>query len=300
MTGKLGVAVLVAVATVLSAAPAVGQEGSVIQRLSRYQAEYDVALDNHHAAIGARDVQAQRWSDELANVAAAQGDDNLYRAAMAACQAVALELNRLEIRVRQTEDSLMVARGRLLGALDERRDVLQDEYAAASGAEAQQIRALLADVVNQYDSLEAEASANPTPELPLSVTVTLSPRDDRTSLNLKVSILQQQTQDARDLIQQTEREIERLQTRQRMERSGRDFMAGVDRYGAAEPPTGPPNLGSAREGVIPPDSTAAEQTIPLEKRISDLQVFREQLEDFIGRAQARATEFRNRLRIISQ
>ncbi|HZD05454.1 MAG TPA: hypothetical protein VE173_11060, partial [Longimicrobiales bacterium] len=142
--------------------------------------------------------------------------------------------------------------------------------------------------------------ADPTPEPPLDLTITMSPRDDRQALRAKLSILERRIEEADTLLQKTDREVGELERQQRMERAGQDFRAGVDRYGDAAPPTGPPDLGPVPRGATPPDSTAVQDDRPLEERIAELRVVRQNLMDFLGQAKARAEEFRRRLRIITQ
>lgn len=283
----------------LSAVQAFGQEASVIERLRRAEDEYDLAASDYETAVEARDIRYQRWQEELQNVRSLSKDDDRYPEAQANFKTASLELTSADRRVDATEEALKAAGGRLLAVLDERRNTLAAEVASSTGEEARQGRIRLEDTLNRMRSLQSSL-AEPTPEPPLDISITMSPRDDRQTLEAKLSVLEGRIEEADTQLVRTDRDIQDLERQQRMERSGQDFMAGVDRYGAAAPPTGPPDLGPVRAGATPADSAAVRDDRPLNERILELQIVRQNLENFIERANVQVEEFHRRLRVITQ
>lgn len=281
------------------AAPLAAQEApSLLQLETRFTA----AVADYEAALGAAAVQRQSWEEEVVALdqIRASGDDDTFDAAVRELERASLELQRAELRVRETEDAAEAAKVALLEGLDRRREDLEARYAAADDAvERQRIETLLLDVTAQYRTLENEPLSRDALQ-PLYSSITFDPRDQAPMLRFKIDLLERRIQMTDSTLDQVDRRIERLESLQRIQQMGEDFRAGVGRFDDDLLRTGPPPTRGAPSEGMPVDSTEVQEAVPLPRQIEEARLLKEWLVEFREELTRRVVEFRDRLRRITE
>lgn len=287
----LGVGALALTALAVAPRPVLAQAAD---GLVEVELEYRSALSAAQAARDARSVVERRFSEALDVVAGARrsGDGDRLEAALASAQALSLELGRADDRVRDQEEDLASARRDLLAVLDTRRRGLEARLADAGGRERADLFVLIRDLANQYREVEEGDSDVLETELVYFPSIAFDPRDGPVELAAKADLLERKAEALDTTLASIDREVERLESLLRLQRSRRSFQGNLERFGDTQVPVGPPTAGGSREaeaGRVPADSTgvpAPEE--PLDQRIESLRLFRLQVEaardQFLGRA----------------
>ncbi len=274
-----------------------GQEtAAVVQR----DLEYRAARDSYQAALQNLRAQNNAFASILDTLAGARrGDDEeLVRQLEGQAYGFSREIARLDRRVQEQRDSLDNARSRLLGALDDRLDRVQSMLSENPVPSVRQdLEAEARDLRRQYLELEAEGGNVLTPRNVMYPAMQPSPRDTPADLRLKVQFAERKVEEAKAQLGEVDRQIQRLENLVRTQRSGRDFMGQLNRFGDTEVPTGPP--GQARERIqdLPTDTTGALsiEDLPPEQRLEVLRLFREQVQVQIDVLEDRVRVLKERL-----
>ena len=265
--------------------------------LPQVDARYKSTQQAHQAALAAAEAQRLLLDDELARVdLAREEDEDALTQALRRFQTESAELMRLEDRARDTERDLLDARQALLAGLDQQRIALEGQLARASDPrQTQLILDLLEGVTSQYQVLDRASPEQVPASLFSQSTVSFDNRDGRDEFQTKAEILELRARDADSLIVQLDKQIERLESRLRLERDTRDFLGGVERFGDTQLPAIAPRPESVREEGVPSDAGEIAENVPLELRIEELRQLQERLRQSrdIDLTQARA--FRERL-----
>lgn len=281
----------------LGAGPLDAQETS---SLAQIQARHESAVRNYDAAVTAAEAQRLLLDEELVrvNLARERRDDDALTQAHRRFQAESKELRRLEDTTRDAESALRQARQALLDGLDQARLALEAQLVATTD---QRTTLLIYDrlqgVTSQYQELESESLVPPAAATALfsSGSIVFDDRDGRDELLAKAEILERRAQDADSLIAELDRRIERLQSRQRLERNRNDFLGGVERFGDTQLPAIATRPESVREEGVPADSTEIEGSLPLETQIEELRDLQDWLREQRVFDLGLAAEFRERL-----
>jgi DNA repair exonuclease SbcCD ATPase subunit len=234
--------------------------------------------------------------------ARASGDDARLRRALAAAQAQAGELERLDRRVQEVGEELEAARQAFLSALDDRLAVLYAELEATPSLESRrQIGDLIRDLQTQVTEVESEVDFASQIQLVAMPEVQFDPRDGPEELRLKAQIAESWVDRYDSQLELIDETIEELRERQRRERDFEQFMAGIRRFDDATvpvvaPPPSNPQPDPAQAGVS--DSTAVSADgveVSLEDQIGQLLILRSQVENYREQVRIRARVFRQRL-----
>lgn len=299
--GALGVLLrtVPVVCLLAGASPGAAQEPSSLRQL---ESGFTSAVLEYEAALSAATTQRQLWEEKVVALDSVRGsgNDEAADAAFRELSRESAELQRLERRVRSTEEAAGVAKLALLAGLDLRREELEARYASAGGAaERRQVEDLLLDVTRQYVRLENEPLASAESVQPFFSSITFDPRDQAPDLRIKIQLLERRVRMADSTVTQVDRRIERLRGRQRIEQMSEDFQAGVGRFDDDLLRTGSPlPTGSPEEGM-PTDSVGAREAVPPQQQIEEAQLLREQLVEARDELSRRAAQFRERLRVIT-
>lgn len=298
--GFRAVVVGVFAAAALAAAPAPAH-GQATDGLVERELEYQEARSEVQAARDARSVRERHFSEALDEVGRARraGDGGRLEAALARAQALSLELSRADERVRQAELKMSEARAALLATLDRRLRRLEARLAEAGPRERMELDALIRDLANQYREVEADETDVLQTELVYYPSITFDPRDGPVELAAKADLLERKAEALQTMLGEVDREIERLESLLRLQRSRQSFQGNLERFGDTQVPVGPPTRRGSRDaeaGRAPADSTGVPgPEEPLDQRIRRLQLFRIQVESARDQFLARAGLFRQRL-----
>lgn len=278
---------------------AVGQEDAagVVQGELDYRAArqaYEAALDHLAAEYNAY----TRILDEV-RVARSSGDDDARRAALARAYARSQEIQRLELRAQEEREVLDARREALLMALDARLEEVQGELAASDVLpfdERRRLEATLSGLASQYLRLEEEGSNVLTPRNVLYPNVVYDPRDTPSEILFKIEFAESKLGQARAQVEELDGQIQRLANLLRAQRSRRDFMGQLDRFGDTQVPVGQPGQRSERGQEAVADTTGITlEGLPLEQQLATLQTFREQMNRVVEVLRERVDDLRARL-----
>ncbi|MBW3535033.1 MAG: hypothetical protein KY453_07440 [Gemmatimonadetes bacterium] len=275
--------------------------GQTSDGLVERELEYRAARSDVQAAQDARSVVERRFSEALDEVSRARrsGDGGRLEAALARAQSLSLELSRADERVRTQEGELAATRDALLATLDGRRRRLEARLADAGPGERFELDALIRDLANQYRQVEQAETDVLEIELVYFPSITFDPRDGPVELAAKADLLDRKAEQADSTLASIDREIERLESLLRLQRSRQSFQGNLERFGDTQVPVGAPTRRGTRDaeaGRSPTDSTGVPGLEePLEDRIQSLRLFRFQVEDARDQFLSRAGTFRRLL-----
>lgn len=282
-----------------SPGPAAGQEDAagVVQGELDYRAArqaYEAALDHLEAEYNAY----TRILDEV-RVARSSGDDDARRAALARAYARSQEIQRLERRAQEEREALDARREALLVALDARLEAVQGELAASDVLpyeERRRLESTLSGLASQYLRLEEEGSNVLTPRNVLYPNVVYDPRDTPSEILYKIEFAESKLGQARAQVEELDGQIQRLDNLLRAQRSRRDFMGELDRFGDTQVPVGQPGQRSERGQEAVADTAGITlEGLPLAQQLATLQTFREQMNRVVEVLRERVEDLRARL-----
>lgn len=291
----LTVAVIALAAGLAPQRPAEAQtlEQVVIQR----RLEMRAARAAHQAALDAFNVLDRQFNQALDEVRAARrsGDNARLDRASALAQDRSVPRSAQEVRLREAAAALVRARDRFIDALTGRmEELVRAMDAAPSGEQRARLNSLFMDHQRELEGLEAEAAEAFRLDPVVLPDIVFDPRDVPEEVLAKAELLERRAADADSVIADTDRRIQDLNRRMRIERQGRDFLAGAERFDDTRVPVvaGRPAGGQRAES----DSTvvgARPQT--LEERIEALTRYRAELEAYRDELRVRARQFRLRV-----
>ncbi len=291
------------------AAPIVGQVETV---LSERELEYRSALNSFQAAVDARSAAEVRFSRASLEVdeARSSGDQGRLGRALASAQAQAVELQRLDRRVREANQQLEEARTAFLAALDGRLESLYAEFqGSVLPDERRAVAAMIQDLRNQVSEVSGEGDLAQRIELVAMPEVNFDPRDGPLELRLKAEIAERWAERFDSILVIIDSEVEELREQQRREESFEQFMAGIDRFDDARVPVvAPPATDAGRNRARTSEASAADSTtttpqqatLTAEDRIERLLIYGTQIEAMRDEMRIRARVFRQRSGGISQ
>jgi hypothetical protein len=255
---------------------------------------YEALLEQLRAENNALD----RILDEV-RVARSAGDDPAREAALARAYARSQEVQRLELRVGEQRGVLDARREDLLAALDARLDRVQGRLSGdrpLSMIERQELEAQVAGLAAQYVQLEDEGSNVLTPRNVLYPSVVYDPRDTPADILFKIEFAQSKLSQAQAQIDEVDGQIERLEHLLRAQRSSRDFMGELNRFGDTQVPVGQPGQRTDRtQGAVVDTAGLALDQLPLDQRLATVQTFREQMNRVVEVLEGRVDDLRARL-----
>jgi hypothetical protein len=265
----------------------------VVQR----RLEFRQARADYDAALAAFSVVEQQWSAALEEVNRARrsGDEDALESAFAAAQDRAGPLRGQEQRVEEARGTLDARRQVLVQVITLRLEQLVAQMdAAASRQQRTELDLLFRDAQNELRALEAEAEDTFRLEPVVLPEVTFDPRDGPDDLRSKAQLLERQAADIDTLLLDTDRRMEALDSRLRIERQRGDLLAGVERFDDTRVPV---VVGAPGGGAVPADSAGVgTRPLTLEERIEELRVYRTQMEAYRDQLLIKAETFRRRIR----
>jgi hypothetical protein len=268
-----------------------------VQRDLEYRAArqaYDAALDHLTAEYNA-------YTRILDQVRAARnsGDDDARKAALARAYARSQEIQRLERRAQEEREDLDARRKALLVALDARLEDVEAELAASDVMpfeERRRLEATLAGLASQYLELEEEGSNVLTPRNVLYPSVVYDPRDTPTEILYKIEFAESKLDQARAQVEELDGQIQRSESLLRAQRSRRDFMGQLNRFGDTQVPLGQPGQRPERgQQAIADTAGITLEGLPLEQQLETLLTFREQMNRVVQVLEERVQDLRARL-----
>jgi hypothetical protein len=281
-----------------TAEPARGQDegGELVQRELEYRAarqSYEAALEQLRAEYNAY----TRILDEV-RIAPNAGDDAARGNALARAYARSQEVQRLEIRVQESRATLDERREGLLAALDARLDEVQQRLGAPGRLtlqERQGLEAQLAGLASQYLELEEQGSNVLTPRNVLYPSIVYDPRDTPSDVLFKIDFAEGKLAQAVSQAEELDGQIQRLDNLLRAQRSRRDFLGQLNRFGDTQVPVGQPGQRTERgEGAVADTAGVALEELPLEQQLATLRTFREQMTRVIEVLEERVRDLRAR------
>ncbi len=271
-------------------------ENLVIQR----RLEFRQARADYDAALAAFGVVERQWSAALEEVNRARrsGDQDALERAFAVAQDRAGPLRGQDQRVEEARGGLDARRQVLVDVITLRLEQLVEQMdAAASRAQRTELDVLFRDLQNELRNLEAEAEVTFRLEPVVLPEVTFDPRDGPDDLRSKAQLLERQAADIDTLLVDTDRRMEALDGRLRIQRQRGDLLAGVERFDDTRVPvviSGPP------PGGVPADSAGVgTRPLTLEERIEELRIYRTQLAAYRDQLLIKAETFRQRIRSVA-
>jgi hypothetical protein len=279
------------------AVPAVAQVPTGERAVAQARLELRSARAAYEAARSAFSVVESRFSAaiEEVNLARLSGDGARLDRAHAVAQDRSVPLRDQELRLEEAQRNLSAARSALVDVLSARLEQLVRQIDAAPSAQQRaQLDTLFRDLSAEIQSLEAEEGDAFRIDPVVLPGIAFDPRDGPEELRAKAEILERQAVVADSVIRSTERQIEALNTRLRLLRQGRDFLAGTDRFDDTRVPVvtgGPPG-----DRSTPTDSTVVgARPLTLEERIQAFRDYVVQLQSYRDQLLVRAEQFRRRV-----
>jgi hypothetical protein len=268
----------------------------VIQR----RLEFRQARADYDAALAAFSVVEQQWSAALEEVNRARrsGDEDALESAFAAAQDRAGPLRGQDQRVEEARGALDARRQVLVQVITLRLEQLVAQMdAAASRQQRTELDLLFRDAQNELRALEAEAEDTFRLEPVVLPEVTFDPRDGPDDLRSKAQLLERQAADIDTLLVDTDRRMEALGSRLRIQRQRGDLLAGVERFDDTRVPV---VVGAPAAGGVPADSAGVgTRPLTLEERIEELRIYRAQMEAYRDQLLIKAETFRRRIRSVA-
>jgi hypothetical protein len=274
--------------------PAGAQEAdALVESELEYRAarqSYQVALDYYQAEHNAY----MRMIDQV-RLARTSGDESALDQALGRSLSRSLEVQRLDVRVREQREALETARSGLLAALDAELARVQGQLEGnPPAAIARDLLATARGLRAQYYELEEEANDVLTPRNVVLPQLNYDPRDTPEELRNKVDFAQRRADQARSELLELDRQIERVERLLRVERSRGDFLGQLSRFGDDEVPVGQP--GETRDrGAVADTAGLSLEHFPLDQQLVTLRTHREQMEVIVQILDEREQELRAHL-----
>ena len=268
-------------------------EQFVVQR----RLEMGQARASHQAALAAFNVLDRQFSQALDEVRAARrsGDNARLERAYALAQDRSVPHRAQEARLTEAAAALVRARLALIDALAGRmEELVRNMDAVGSGEQRARLNVLFMDHQRELQGLESEAADTFRIDPVVLPEIAFDPRDGPDELSAKAELLERRAADADSVIVDTDRRIQDLNRRVRIERQGRDFLAGAERFDDTRVP-----VVAARP--TPGQRPASDSTVAgarpqtLEERIEALTQYRVQMEAYRDELRVRARQFRLRV-----
>lgn len=280
-------------------APAWGQAGGgeLVQR----ELDYRASRQSYEAALEQLRAEYNAYTRILDEVRAARnaGDEPAREAALALAYARSQEVQRLELRVQELRATLDQRREGLLAALDGRLDQIQGRLAlgtAVSQAERRELEAQVTGLATQYLELEQEGSNVLTPRNVLYPSIVYDPRDTPSDILFKIDFAEGKLGQAEAQLEELDGQIQRLENLLRAQRSRRDFMGQLNRFGDTQVPVGQPGQRTERgEGAVADTVGLTLEELPLEQQLATVVTFREQMSRVVEVLEERVRDLRARL-----
>ncbi len=266
--------------------------------LPELEALYQAARDELRAAVAAWEVLLSRWqraSEEFDRIPPSNRERR--NAVFAQTQTLAAEVRSQERRVQALEQALREARRRYTDALVVRLDsLLGERNRARTAQDSVNLGVLITDINHRYQTLVAEAE-DPRVSLERTYTLVRDPRDGPEDLRRKAAQEEYRASQYRALLEEIDRRLQELKEAQRRDRSARDFLAGLDRFGDSRLPVTNPvrrtDTGRDPAGVpTVADTAGGGRPLSLEERIAALEVQKGLAQELMERALANAAQFR--------
>lgn len=280
-------------------APAPAPAQAVADEVVQEELEYRASRQSYEAALEQLRAEYNAYTRILDEVRAARtsGDDAAREAALARAYARSQEVQRLEVRVQELREALDAERGELLAALDRRLDDVQARLGAGTPdlQTRRELEAQLAGLAAQYVELEEQGSNVLTPRNVLYPSIVYDPRDTPSDILFKIEFAEGKLSQAEAQAEELDGQLQRLQNLLRAQRSRRDFIGQLNRFGDTQVPVGQPGQRTERgEAAVADTVGVALEALPLEQQLSTLQTFREQMTRVIEILEERVSALRAR------
>lgn len=267
--------------------------------LVQHELEYRAARGSYEAALEQLRAEYNAWTRILDEVRAARnsGDDQAREASLARAYARSQEVQRIEIRVQDLRLTFDERREDLLAALDARLDQVQARLGAGALTfdERRDLEAQLAGLANQYVELEEQGSNVLTPRNVLYPSIVYDPRDTPNDLAFKIEFSESKLAQAEAQVEELDGQIVRLENLLRAQRSRRDFIGQLNRFGDTQVPVGQPGQRTDRgEAAVADTAGVALEELPLDQQLATIQTFREQMTRVIEVLEERVQDLRAR------
>jgi DNA repair exonuclease SbcCD ATPase subunit len=296
-----GAALWLTLAALGSTLPAVAQDELTLPEL---ELAYRSSLDEYRAAFQALEVLEMRFSraSMAFDSARAEGDRGAQQRALAVTYQLGPEVRQQERRVGEKAQELRAARNRLLEARAQRlAELLAQAEQSRDPVERQELAILVQDM--SYRIAELRAQEDPEVALEPEQDITIEPRHGPEDIRRLADHLDWRGDQYVELLSEIDRQLEGLRRDLRLMRQSQDFVAGVERFGDARLPVGPPGARPDRtpDPAQPPGAVALpgseERPLTLEERIQILVVTREEVFRRIDGIRVKAESFRRQIRL---
>jgi len=264
------------------------QQGTRVESLeTERRLDYQSATDAYEGALAARAAAETRFSRLAQDIddARARGDDERRNQALAEAQRLTNTLLSLDQRVAETATQVERARARYLTILDVRLDLLAEQISfATTQTDSIQLGALYRDLRTRFAEVENDSRGAVALVPVVMPEISREPRDGPLELRVKAELLEKRAEQADSVIVYLDAELVDLERRAARERSVRELVRSVDRFGDTDVPVGPPRSGdeAQSDGV---------ESAP-EDRIESMRLLRTVYEERRDEARRRAAEFR--------
>jgi hypothetical protein len=295
MTGVVRRTLQVALLLAVFQAPASAQERLTLTEL---ESLYLSARDELSAAVQSWEVLISRWKRASEEFDQAPAGSRERRSAFAQTQVLADEIRSQERRVNELDRLLREARGRYIDGLELRLDsLLSERNRARSPQDSVSLGSLITDANNRYQNAVAE-DRDPSVSIERATTLVRDPRDGPEDLRRKAAQEEYRAEQYLSLIQEIDARLTELRDAQRRDRTARDFLTGLDRFGDTRPPvvSAGGRAGPGRDpGQVPPgvDSVGSGgRPLTLDDRIRNLELQRGLAAELEQRTRTNAQQFR--------
>jgi len=270
--------------------------------------EYRSTRSAHDAALDARAAADRRFTRALQEIEEAkrENEEDRVDAAYARAQQQALELQRLEQRVRETAARLEETRSALVDALDRRLGELAERISEdPDPGRREELVSLYRDLSNRIREVEGEVQLQEDVQLVAAPEISFDPRDTPLDLRWKAELLERRAEQYEVRLAEIGRLVEDLERRARRNRNLQDMLAGIERFDddrlpvTAEPDRASASAGGGEESASTDEEGEGAGTRTLDERIENLKLLRERIEFYREQVLRRARLFRERAQEIS-
>lgn len=272
------------------------QDNTVAEALEFYQTNYDrakAAYDSAYAATGLEGLEAQ-WAEVLTQLDSLREDDSRRRGNLEARgRELSDQIARGENEVVAFRDQWCQTGEELIGAIDALLQVLEGQTEPERTTDGDPVWDRASNLFQRTEDIETEMqqtaqcgsqTLQPFPQI--------QPGDGPTENRLYAEFFENQVSQHRDWLVDIEERIEFLVRQQRRERSLADYLDGrrgpvliEDRVGGEQ---------VRMEGDALDAAEADLPRVPIEQRIENLELLRDQVARRISELEERAKEFRAR------
>ncbi len=295
-------AMVLAMALGAAGAPAgLGAQVNQAQIVEDWEGRFEVARDNYRAAYQEWEYYESRWDQLMDEFGRAQAADDEGRTTdiLAQLQELSAERDRAEGTLRIRKDEWHDASEGLISAIEARIELLVQQMERSPVGSNPDLLGVYNLYNRRLEEVESETAMELGPrrelELPPMPDMQVQPDDTRREIEFKIRSLENRIAVLEDLANELGGNIEKLENRQRWERTRDDFNAGVRGFDNVVVPVAPRPGAATAAG----DTTAVDLALePLETRITRLtglrdsaleriEQLREKVEDFQREAERR-------------